>query len=906
MTIRNLDYFFRPASVALVGASKKKSSIGGVLTRNLWNSGFEGELYGVNPNYEVIDGIPLYPDIASLPKAPELAVIATPPDTVPGLVKELGARGTKAVVVITAGFGESGGAEGRKLKNAMLEGARPHLLRVLGPNCMGVMVPRTHLNVSFSNVQPLPGQIAFVAQSGAVQTVVLDWATARNIGFSHFVALGEMADVDFGDMLDYLANDPYARAILLYMESVTQPRKFMSAARAAARMKPVIVLKAGRHMEGARAAASHTGALVGDDAVYDAAFRRAGMLRVYDLQELFSAVETLATLPPIRGDRLAILTNGGGIGVLATDSLMDEGGKLAEFSAETMDRLNAQLPSIWSHDNPVDMIGDASGERYAAALEAMFNDPGVDATLVLNCPNAMVDSAEVAQAVIDTYQKKTAKGVRPVLLTSWVGGTSLDAGRHLLIENRIPTYDVPSDAVRAFMQMVRYQRNQALLMETPPNLPEIFKPDVECARGVIEKALAEGREWLMETEAKEVLSAYRIPVVSTYFAEDPEKSAVAATNLGQPVVLKILSPDILHKTRVGGVVLDLQSPELVRRAAEVMLERVREAIPDARIRGFAVEPMIRRLHAHELIIGMTEDTLFGPVILFGHGGTAAEVIRDKAISLPPLNMHLARELMTRTRIFHLLEGNENLPHADLDGIAFTLVKVSQLVCDLENIVELDINPLLADEKDVLALDARIRVVRRGTSAKDRLSICPYPKELEEHITLPDGQTLFIRPIRPEDEPGLHRIFQHLSPNEIRLRFLHPMQILPHSLAARLTQIDYDREMALVVGGGSTEEGMELYGGVRIVADPDNENAEFSILLRQDKTGLGLGPMLLRRIIEYARLRHIGEIYGEVLAENKAMLKLCEAFGFKVKRIPDDPGVVHVSLRLFESATDSYP
>lgn len=898
MTIRNLEFVFKPASVALIGASQRAGSIGAVVARNLFSAGFEGEIFPVNPKYKSIEGVATYPDIHSLPKPPDLAVIATPPDSVPGLIAELAARGTKGAVVITAGFGEGGSERGQKLRNAMLDAARPHLLRIIGPNCLGIMVPGTCLNASFAHIQPLTGKLAFVTQSGAVLTSILDWATAKGIGFSHFVSLGDMTDVDFGDMLDYLANDPHTQAILLYIEAVTHARKFMSAARAAARIKPVIVVKTGRHAEGARAAASHTGALAGADAVYDAAFRRAGMLRVTDMQALFHAAETLAMACKVSGDRLAILTNGGGIGVLATDALIDKKGRLAELSPETLARLNAVLPPTWSHGNPVDIIGDAPGSRYIDALEALMDDKWVDAILVLNSPTAVASSTEAARAVVDTTKKKSAPYATPkCLLTCWLGGEAPAAARRLFSENRIPTYETPTQAVRAFMQMVRYRRSQEMLMQTPPTIPETFTPDTETAQRVVDTALSDKRPWLTEAEAKSVLAAYGVPVVMTSVANTPEEAGKLAANLGKSVALKILSPDITHKTDVGGVALNLETPSAVREAAVAMIELIRNARPDARILGFTVQPMIRRINAHELIIGVIDDAQFGPVILFGHGGTAVEVIRDKALALPPLNMHLAREVMARTRIYRLLEGYRGTPAADLDTIALTLVKISQLVCEIADIAELDINPLLADERGVVALDARIKVARATAPAAQRLAIRPYPKELEETVALPDGRILWLRPVRPEDEPGFHGLFASLSPEEIRLRFLHPMKILPHTLAARLTQIDYDREMALVLAAQSPSGEPELYGCVRIGADPDNERAEFAILLRSDMTGMGLGPMLLRRIIEYARSRGIGDIFGEVLAENKAMLKLCRAFGFIVKRDPGDPGLMIVSLKL---------
>lgn len=897
MTIRNLNYIFAPSSVALIGASQTPGTVGNVLASNLFSAGFKGKIFPVNPKYKTIEGVATYPDIASLPQAPDLAVIATPPDTVPELVAELGKRGTKAAVVITAGFTENTDPHGRKLNSAMLEAARPHLLRIVGPNCLGVMFPGVGLNASFGHIHPLPGNLAFVAQSGAVLTVVLDWATSRKIGLSHCVSLGNMADVDFGDMLDYLANDFSTRAILLYIEAITGARKFMSAARAAARIKPVIVVKAGRHSESALAATSHTGALAGSDAVYDAAFRRAGMLRVNDMQALFDAVQTLAMSRQVSGARLAILTNGGGIGVMATDTLIDRGGRLAELGHETLDSLNQVLPSTWSHGNPVDIIGDAPGSRYADALEALVNDKGTDAVLVLNCPTAVASSTSAAQAVINTLQNRTSKYNRTVVLTCWMGDGSALEARRIFTENHIPTYATPTEAVRGFMQIVRYRKSQEMLMETPPNIPEIFTPDSARAQQLIDRALAGNRTWLTESETRAVLAAYAIPIVETYEAASPEAAAELAEKIGGPTALKILSADIIHKSDVNGVSLNLETPDVVRENAAAMLERVRNLRPDAHFQGFTVQPMIHRPHAHELIIGIADGGLWGPVILVGHGGIAVEVLGDKALALPPLNMHLAHEVIARTQVYRLLQGYRGMPGANLDSIALTLVKVSQLVCDIADIAELDINPLLADEHGVMVLDARIKVVKATCAAVDRLAIHPYPKELEEPLSLPDGQTLLIRPVRPEDEPNFQKIFASLSPEEIRLRFLHPMNIMPHTLAARLTQIDYDREMALVVEGKNQAGEAELYGVVQISADPDNERAEYAILLRRDMTGLGLGPMLLRRIIDYAGSRGIGEIFGEVLSENKSMLKLCRVFGFRVKSDREDPGIMKVSLKL---------
>ncbi|NIR29968.1 MAG: bifunctional acetate--CoA ligase family protein/GNAT family N-acetyltransferase [Gammaproteobacteria bacterium] len=897
MSVRNLDYLFKPRSVALIGASKTPGSVGAVTARNLFNSGFDGPVMPVNPKHRAIEGVLAYPDVASLPVTPDLAVICTPPDTVPGLVGELAECGTKGVVVITAGFAESASQHGRDLQQAMLSAARPQLLRIAGPNCLGVMVPRLGLNATFSHLGARPGRLAFVTQSGAIVTSVVDWAHARGIGFSHLVSLGGMADVDFGDMLDYLANDPDTQAVLLYVEAVSHARKFMSAARAAARMKPVVVVKAGRHAEGARAAASHTGALAGSDAVYDAVFRRAGMLRVAGLEELFDAVEILAATRPPKGDSVAILTNGGGIGVLATDALIDEGGRLAELSDETLRRLDEVLPPTWSHGNPVDIIGDAPGSRYADAFGALCENRGVDAILVLNCPTGVASSKDAAQAIVGRAAQGGGRRAGPMVITNWVGDWSAREARQLFSANGVPTYATPAAAVRAFMYLVNYRRSQEALMETPPSVPEEFAPDTARAREAIRTALDEERSWLTEPEAKSVLSAYGIPVAETRVARDPESAMELAAELGVPVALKILSPDITHKSDVGGVALDLKNPKAVQETAAAMLERVARGQPDARITGFTLGPMVRRPHAYELILGVMADEQFGPVILFGQGGTAVEVIDDKALGLPPLNMRLARELMSRTRVHKLLQGYRGLPGADLDAIALALYRISQLVVDVAEAAELDVNPLLADRHGVVALDARIRVARSTRPGTDRLCIRPYPKELEEPVRLGDGRALLLRPIVPEDEPALQEAVARLTPEQRRLRFFVPKKTLSHVAAARFTQIDYDREMALILTEPGIPGRTPIYGVVNISADPDHERAEYAILVRNDVTGMGLGIMLMRRIIEYASKRGIGEIYGDVLRENRGMLKLCKVLGFTESRVPDEPEVVRVSLKL---------
>jgi acetyltransferase len=893
MTVRNLHFLFKPKSVALIGASKQPGSVGALVARNLFRSGFDGPVMPVNPKYDAIERVLTYPDVKSLPLVPDLAVIATPPETVPGIVADLAERGTKAAVVITAGFGEGGQARGADLRQAMLDAGRHQLVRIVGPNCLGIMVPGIGLNASFARVDPLPGRLALVAQSGAMIAAAVDWATSRGIGFSHLVSLGDMADVDFGDMLDYLANDPETRAILLYVEMITNARKFMSAGRAAARMKPVIVVKAGRHAEGARAAASHTGALVGADAVYDTAFRRAGMLRVLRLEELFDAVQTLAAAQPPRGDRLAILTNGGGAGVLATDALIDLGGRLADLAPETIGRLDQVLPATWPRANPVDIIGDAPAERYAAALDLVMQDEGVDGVVVLNCPTAVAPPTEAAQAVAEVV----AKHKRPPVLTSWLGDRAAVEARQLFAQRDIPTYDTPEDAVGAFMQMVAYRRNQDMLMQTPPSLSEELEPDTAAAQAIIAAALAAGRSWLSEVEGKEVLTAYDVPATPTRLAGTPQEAAALAATIDGPVALKIVSPDILHKSDVGGVALDLTGPAQVQEAAAAMLERVGTASPQAKLTGLSVQPMIRRPGAYELIVGVTTDGQFGPMLLFGHGGTAVEVINDRALALPPLNLHLARELMARTRIYRLLQGYRDQAPADLDAIAATLIKISQLVVDIAEIEELDINPLLADGSGVIALDVRIRIAAASVRPTERLAIRPYPKELEETVRLDDGRELLLRPVLPEDEPAFQGAMAKLTPEEIRMRFFTPLKALTHMQAARFTQIDYDREMALVLAEPTTPGKAEVFGVARITADPDNERAEYAIIVRHDMTGKGLGFLLMRRIIEYARKRGIGEIFGDVLRENARMLQMCQKLGFTQTRVPEEPGVVRVVLDL---------
>lgn len=893
MSTRNLGYLFKPRSIALIGASDKPASVGGVLTRNLAAAGFDGPISLVTPAHAAIGSVATYRDIASLPQAPDLAVIATPPATVPGLIADLGRRGTKAAIVITAGFGEGDDVAGANLRQAMLAAARPHLLRIVGPNCLGVIAAGHRVDATFAHISAPRGDLAFVAQSGAIITAMLDWAAAHGIGFSHVVSLGDMADVDFGDMLDYLANDAETRAILLYIEGVTAPRKFMSAARVAARTKPVIVVKAGRRNEGAKAARSHTGALAGSDAVYDAAFRRAGMLRVYELDELFDAAETLALCDPVAGDRLAVLSNGGGLAVMATDSLIEAGGRLAELKPETVAALDRILPRTWSHGNPIDIIGDASPERYREAVAIARCDANADALLVLNAPTALASPVEAARALADGGPIKPRH-----LLTSWVGESTAEEARRVFAAARIPTYATPSEAVRGFMHLVRHRRSQQLLLQVPPATSEDFAPDRDQVRKIIDAALAQQRKWLSAAESKDVLQAYGIPVAVARTAKTPDEVGAIARALRAPCAVKILSPDITHKSDIGGVALDLPTPEAASSEAGLMLARIRRALPKAHIEGFTVEPMISRRNAYELILGMTDDAQFGPVILFGHGGTAAEIVDDKALALAPLNLALAQALMARTRIYRLLQGYRNEPPVALDAIAMTLVKLSQLVVDFAEVAELDINPLLADAQGVIALDARMRVEPASGDPTGRLAIRPYPGALTERVVLPGGHAYQLRAIRPEDAPALVTFFRRLEPEDVRMRFFAPLADLSPILLARLTQLDYDREMALLLCDAACDGPTpDIAGIVRLAADPDNEQAEFAITVRSDQKGHGIGYFLMGRIIAYARSRGIRVLRGDVLRENRLMLDLCRDLGFELAALPEDAEIVRATLDL---------
>jgi acetyltransferase len=887
VTVRHLDHLLRPASVAVIGASDRPGSLGGIVMRNLVEAGFAGPLWPVNVRPQHVAGRATWPDVASLPETPALAVICTPAPTVPGLIAQLGQRGTRAAVVLSAGL-HARSEDGQTLEARMLQAARPHLLRVLGPNCVGLLVPVLGLNASFAHVSPRIGHLAFLSQSGALTTAMLDWAESHQIGFSHFVSMGDCADVDFGDMLDYLAGDPQTHAILMYMESVKAPRKFLSAARAAARNKPVLVVKAGRAPAGARAAASHTGALAGGDDVFDAAVRRAGVLRVDTLQELFSAAETLARARAPRGDRLAILTNGGGVGVLAADAIALGGGRLAELSGATLQALDAVLPATWSRANPVDIIGDAPVQRYADALHVLLQAPECDGLLFMHAPTAIVPATQIATACAAPLARSGK-----TVLTAWVGAAAVAEAARVCKAQGLPAYDTPEQAAAAWLALVAHGRAREALLQTPASVPSQWTRDLPAARAIVQRAIAAGRDMLDEQDAKQLLAAYGIPVASTRFAADAAAAVRLADEIGYPVALKIVSPQISHKSDAGGVALDLGSAGEVAVAAAAMHARVATARPDATLAGFSVQTMVKRPRAHELIVGVATDAVFGPVVLFGQGGTAVELIGDRAVALPPLNTVLARDLVARTRVGRLLDGYRDRPAIDHAALEEVMLKVSQMVCDLGEVAEIDINPLLADEHGVIALDARVKLAPGAAAdGRARLAIRPYPAELQTTLSLRDGRRVLARPIRPEDEPALRRLYEQASQEDMRLRFFAQRGVPGHGELARYSQIDYDREMTFVAFDTRDDAAATLLGYACALADADNEQAEFAVQVATDLKGMGLGWALMACLIDYLRARGTRRLVGECLGENVAMAQLASRLGFEIRRTDE-----HVALAL---------
>ncbi|MGB7918743.1 MAG: bifunctional acetate--CoA ligase family protein/GNAT family N-acetyltransferase [Desulfobacterales bacterium] len=878
MSIHNLDRLFAPRSLAVVGASDRKGTIGAAVMHNLLESGFAGTVYPINPRHPTISGQKTYAKISDLPEAVDLVVIAVPIQMVPELIAECAATRVGAAVIISGG-GKETGEQGRAVEQAIAEAARDSGVRIIGPNCLGVISSRVNLNASFAAQMPLPGSMAFISQSGAVCGAVLDLSIKEHIGFSYFVSLGSMLDVKFGDVIDYLGNDPQVGSIVMYMENLTRHRNFMSAARAVARIKPIIVLKAGRTRAGAAAAASHTGALSGEDDVYDAAFKRAGILRVRTFEELFDCAELLAKQPKIIGPGLAIITNSGGPGVMAADALADYGFEPVALSEETLKKLDAVLPPHWSRGNPIDILGDAAVDEYYKVVAICENAPEVNGLLVILVPQAMIDPVEVANAICDQIKDRPF----PVL-TSWVGGPLAERGRAVFHRAGIPTFDTPERAVRAFTNLWRYARNVELLQQIPSGLPRRLDFDRQKAGSLIRQGLERKSPVMTEVEAKALLAAYGIPINQTEIAFSADEAVRKAQQVGYPVVLKIYSREIAHKTEAGGVALGLENDAEVREAYSRIIHSAMTLATTGGTEGTTVQPMLTPPMV-ELILGAKNDPDFGPVVLFGMGGILTEVIRDRAIALPPLNRLLARRLIEDTKVYQILKGFRNQPAANLDLLEEILIQLAQLITDFAEIEELDINPLFVTGDSFRAVDARVRLKRVEVRSPMHLVISPYPDRYETQAVTRGLIKILIRPIRPEDAPLMTELFDSLTARSIYQRFLSPMKRLPTSMLARFTQIDYDREIALVAF--REEKPREQMMGIsRVIIEHDLTNAEFSVLVGDAWQGKGVGAELLKNSLRIARERGIESIWGLVLTENIQMLALARKLGFKMHRVPE--------------------
>lgn len=899
MSTYRLERLLAPQSIAIVAEPDADAGVICRIAGNLETCGFAGKRgFAGRPAPDALPGFESAPTLADLSFTPDLVIIVSGRAAVLERVREAGERGVCGAIIVAEGFDAD--AQGKALLAEIEATARRYSLRLIGPNSIGVLAPHAKLNASLAGSPAQPGDLALITQSGALAAGVIEWAHQHAVGFSGVVSIGDQIDVDFGDVLDYFALERHTRAILLYVEEVADARKFMSAARLAARAKPVVVIKSGRHKQHPHAAETHTAGLARPDDVYDAAFRRAGLLRVIDLDELFSAAETLGRVRPFPGKRLAIVTNGGGIAALTVDRLIDFGGVIAPLSPTTIAALDAVLPGRWSRTNPIDLGGDADGERYVAALEQALADRANDGVLVLNVPMGPASSLDVARAVTTAAAayRRQRHSTKPVL-TVWYGdgaevGKMFDAAR-------IPNYSNEAEAVRGFTHLVRYREALNELMETPPSLPADFQPDTQAARALVAGVLASGRAWLDPLEVGRLFDAYQIPITPVRLARDAEEAVIAAEHFfaqGLPVAVKILSPDVVHKSDIGGVRLNLASAAAVREAASEILERAARLRPDARLTGVTVHPMMIRPKTRELIAGLADDPVFGPVIVFGRGGTAVEVINDKALALPPLDLRLAEDLIARTRVSRRLKAYRDVPAADEQAVALTLVKLAQLSADLPEVREIDINPLLADHTGVIAVDGRVKVAAvaqaKGPSGHPRFAIRPYPQELERRTTLSDGTPILLRPVRPEDEEMFRTFFTRVTPDDLRLRFFTPIKDFSHTFIARLTQLDYGRAMAFVAIEKATGD---MLGAVRLHADANYEAGEYGIMTRTDMRGKGLGWLLMTSIIDYAKAEGLRAIEGQVLRENTMMLAMCAQLGFTSRPDPDDAGVRLVRLEV---------
>jgi acetyltransferase len=874
MGLYNLEKIFSPKSIAVVGASERPGTVGEALIRNLVRGGSRAALFPVNPNYSQVMGLNAYKSLTDVPQAVDLAVIATPIATVPEIAAECVQNGVGGAIVISAG-GKEAGEEGRQIEHEISKIARQGGLRIVGPNCLGVILPGKKINASFAADMPAAGNLAFVSQSGAICTAILDRAFQEQIGFSHFVSIGSMLDVDFGDMIDYLGNDPQAHSILLYIENLTHFRKFMSAARAVSRVKPIVVLKSGRSAAGAQAAASHTGAMAGEDAVYDAAFQRTGVVRVDTIQDLFDCAELMAKQPRPTGSRLAIITNGGGPGVMATDALARWGLDPAPLGEDLMDRLNAVLPAFWSRNNPIDILGDASPQRFAQTIETCIDSGQFDGILLILAPQALTRPEDVAERITELIRRQ-----RFPVFAAWLGGRDVAKGIAILNAAGVPTYETPERAIRAFLYLHDYGRNLELLSEIPPRLAHEPSFDRQAAEEKIQAGLAQPGQFLEETESKEILAAYGVPVNQTRIAEEKEAAVAIAEELGYPVVLKVLSPDITHKTDARGVQLDLSDARQVRAAFDAIMEGARNYKADARIRGVTVQTMISRPDV-ELLVGAKKDPSFGPVILFGMGGIYTEIFKDRALGLPPMNRLIARRLLEQTRVFKILKGYRGRPGVDMDQLEGLILRLSQLMVDFPEIQELDLNPVIVKNGALFAIDARIRLEESAVRSPLHLVISPYPEQYACRLETPSGRSLLIRPIKPVDADLFVELFETLSPTSIYYRFFSAMKSLSHKMLARFTQVDYDREIAMVAidDGGGAEK---MIGVSQVFIHPDGTHGEFSILVGDPWHAQGVGANLLAHVLRIAKERGLANVWGIVLRDNVNMLALGEKLGFDVK------------------------
>ncbi|MCB0661265.1 MAG: bifunctional acetate--CoA ligase family protein/GNAT family N-acetyltransferase [Saprospiraceae bacterium] len=869
-----LDKIFSPTSIAVIGASNREHSVGRAVFQNILSGGFEGVVYPVNPKHNSIQGVKCYDSIKDVPERVDLAIILTPTKTVVKIAEECGKDGVGGLLVISSGFQEMG-KEGQKLSQKLLEVSHKYGMRFLGPNCLGFINPALKINASFAHRNATPGKLAFISQSGALCTVILDWAAEKNVGFSHFVSGGSMTDIGFHDLIDYFGSDRNTSAILIYMESLTDARKFLSAARAFARTKPIIVLKAGKSQEGARSALSHTGSLAGNDRIFESAFRRAGIVRVDTIEQLFDVAQAIAMQSIPDQNRLAIVTNAGGPGVLATDYLIEHGGKLANFEKNTIEKLNLILSSNWSHGNPVDALGDSSAKQYGEAVSAVLADKGVDGVLAIFVPQAITSATETAENLV-----KIAKNTHKTVLAAWMG--EVQEARDILEEGKVPVYKFPESGVYSFLKMHSYGQNIKTLYETPPNIPMNFNPKIEETRALLNSVMAEKRFVLTEQEAKTLLGYYEIPVTHPGIAANKEDLNKIAKEIPFPWAMKIMSPDITHKTDIGGVKLHIENMEVAQKAFDTILENAKKAKPKAEIVGILVEPMVEK--RYELLIGTKKDPMFGPVILFGMGGVATEIYKDNKIGLPPLNMALAMRLIERTKIYELLKGFRNLPSVDMGAIQFLLYKVAYLVMEFPQIQEIDLNPFMVDEKGGMVVDANIILDKKmaGKTIKpySHLAISPYPFNLTKKVKVKDGKQVTLRPIKPEDEPEILELFKSLSRQSIYFRFFSYVPKVTHDMLTRFTQIDYDREMAIVAE--IQEEGKKkLSAVVRIVQDTLDNQAEFAIVVGDPWQGTGLGNMMMDYILDIAKKMELKKVYANVLKSNKAMVHMFKKRGFKL-------------------------